>query len=423
MPKANLKLSALLIIAATFGLPDTALGQANKAKDSSLDRQIKEVEKAIAAGKKQSRHLKQQADSLKIDLSKAGRDRVAIADSVQSLEQRLSKLETEIDDLNEAEREKRHLLKSRRGQFTNVLMALQRISRLPPEAVIAYPAGTKDLIRTAILLRSAVPQIEGQATRLREDLIALTATREMIAKRKTQLDKTSQEFRTKRAMLDGLIRIKAAQHERTLSKRRLARRRIAGLSGQARNLRDLFGNLEQERKKQLTEERKKKQKQRLENEQARLQSIPQTPKKIVRLAPPVNLKPFALSRGALRYPAVGRINGRYGEAIRRGVTRKGLTIETRAAAQVVAPHDGKVVFAGIFRGYGQLLIIDHGEGYHTLLAGMSRIDGIMGQYLLSGEPVGVMGTPKEGKPSLYIELRRNSQPINPAPWLAQKKNT
>jgi septal ring factor EnvC (AmiA/AmiB activator) len=100
-----------------------------------------------------------------------------------------------------------------------------------------------------------------------------------------------------------------------------------------------------------------------------------------------------------------------------------LTIETRSSAQVVAPHDGKVVFAGNFRGYGQLLIIDHGEGYHSLLAGMSRIDGIIGQYLLSGEPVGVMGSPKDGKPSLYIELRRNSQPINPAPWLVQKKNT
>jgi len=342
---------------------------------------------------------------------------------VQSLEQRLSKLETEIDDLNGAEKEKRQLLESRRGQFANVLMALQRISRLPPEAVIAYPAGAEDLIRTAILLKSAVPQIEGQAARLREDLIALAATRDLIANRKSQLDKTSHEFRSKRATLDGLIRIKAAQHERTLSKRRKATLRIENLSGQAQNLRDLFGNLEQERRQQLADERKKKQKQRLENNRAKSSSSTKTTKKIARLAPPVDLKPFALSQGTLRYPAVGRISGHYGDLVRRGVTRKGMTIETRASAQVVAPHDGKVVFAGNFRGYGQLLIIDHGEGYHTLLAGMSRIDGIMGQYLLSGEPVGVMGTSDGNKPSLYIELRRNSQPINPAPWLAQKKNT
>ena len=134
---------------------------------------------------------------------------------------------------------------------------------------------------------------------------------------------------------------------------------------------------------------------------------------------PFNLKPFALSRGSLRTPAVGRISGRYGEKAQPGTTRKGITIETRALAQVVAPHNGKIVFAGNFRGYGQLLIIDHGEGYHTLLAGMLRIDVTMGQSILSGEPVGIMGSGENVAPSLYVELRRNGQPINPGPWLAE----
>ncbi len=392
-------------------------------KDNALDNQIKEVEKAIEAGKKQSQQLKQQADDLKSDLSQASRDRIGVATAVQNLEQRLSKLESEIDDLNKAEAEKRNLLDSRRGQFSGVLMALQKLSRLPPEAVIAYPTGAADLIRTAILLRSAVPQIEGQAARLREDLIALAATRELIAKRKSQLAKTSLDFKNKRATLDGLIRIKAAEHERALSQRREATLRIENLSGQAQNLRDLFGNLEQERQKQLAAEKKRKQKQLLEAKKAKSNKTSSTPKKVVRLAPPLDLKPFALSRGSLRYPAVGHISGRYGETVRRGVTRKGLTIETRDSAQVIAPYDGKVVFAGNFRGYGQLLIIDHGEGYHSLLAGMSRIDGIMGQYLLSGEPVGVMGSQIESKPALYIELRRNGQPINPVPWLAKRKSS
>ena len=302
-------------------------------------------------------------------------------------------------------------------------MALQKLSRLPPEAVIAYPTGAADLIRTAILLRSAVPQIEGQAARLREDLIALAATRELIANRKFQLAKTSLEFKNKRSTLDGLIRMKAAEHERALSERREATLRIENLTGQAQNLRDLFGNLEQERKKQLAREREIKQKQQLKVKKANSQKSASVPKKTVRLAPPLDLKPFALSRGSLRYPAVGRINGHYGEIVRRGVTRKGLSIETRDSAQVIAPFDGKVVFAGNFRGYGQLLIIDHGEGYHSLLAGMSRIDGVMGQYLLSGEPVGVMGSHSKGKPSLYIELRRNGQPINPVPWLAKRKSS
>ena len=97
---------------------------------------------------------------------------------------------------------------------------------------------------------------------------------------------------------------------------------------------------------------------------------------------------------------------------------KGITIETRADAQVVTPYDGEVVFAGRFRGYGQLLIIQHGEGYHTLLAGFSRIDSVLGQWLLAGEPVGVMGRGSNGNPALYVELRRNGDAINPLPWLA-----
>ncbi len=409
-----------LIVSASLYLSVPSLAQQ---KDNALDNQIKEVEKEIEAGKKQSRQLKQQVDELKIDISKVSRDRIGVATVVQNLEQRLSKLETEIDDLNDAETEKRKLLESRRDQFSGVLMALLKLSRLPPEAVIAYPTGAADLIRTAILLRSVVPQIEGQAVRLREDLIALAATRDLIAKRKFQLAKTSLEFKNKRSTLDGLIRTKAAEHERALSKRREAKLRIESLSGQAQNLRDLFGNLEQERKKQLSEKRKRKKKQLLEDKKVKSQKSTLTAKKVVRSVPPLDLKPFVLSRGSLRYPAVGRISGHYDKTTRRGIKRKGLSIETRDSAQVIAPFDGKVVFAGNFRGYGQLLIIDHGEGYHSLLAGMSRIDGVMGQYLLSGEPIGVMGSQNEGKPSLYIELRRNGQPINPVPWLAKRKSS
>ncbi|MGA0395445.1 MAG: murein hydrolase activator EnvC family protein, partial [Rhodospirillales bacterium] len=68
-----------------------------------------------------------------------------------------------------------------------------------------------------------------------------------------------------------------------------------------------------------------------------------------------------------------------------------------------------------FKGYGQILIIQHGDAYHTLLAGMRRVDATLGQRLLSGEPIGVMGIQDAGS-RLYIEVRRKGQPINPLPW-------
>jgi septal ring factor EnvC (AmiA/AmiB activator) len=101
-----------------------------------------------------------------------------------------------------------------------------------------------------------------------------------------------------------------------------------------------------------------------------------------------------------------------------GISSKGITIETRSGAQVVAPFDGRIEFAGPFRGYGQILIIEHADGYHSLLAGLGRIDGTVGQSLVAGEPVGAMGS--SDRPSLYLELRRHGQPINPLPWLATR---
>ncbi len=103
-----------------------------------------------------------------------------------------------------------------------------------------------------------------------------------------------------------------------------------------------------------------------------------------------------------------------------GIHAKGVTIATRSRAQVISPADGVVLFAGPFRGYGQLLIIEYGDGYHMLLAGMDRIDAAVGQSLLAGEPVGTMTD--TNAPELYVELRHEGQPINPLPWLTAGKS-
>jgi septal ring factor EnvC (AmiA/AmiB activator) len=134
---------------------------------------------------------------------------------------------------------------------------------------------------------------------------------------------------------------------------------------------------------------------------------------------PSGFHSFVGARGHLLSPASGELMRRYGENDELGVTSKGLTFETRPAAQVIAPYDGRVLFAGPFRGYGQILIIEHGDGYHSLLAGLDRVESPVGQWLVAGEPVGVM--PKGAtKPHLYLELRHNGQPINPLPWLATR---
>lgn len=140
----------------------------------------------------------------------------------------------------------------------------------------------------------------------------------------------------------------------------------------------------------------------------------------VAAVPPVEDAPpgtFAAAKGRLPMPAAGQIEVRFGEPRGDGSLSQGLVLDTREGAQVITPYDGEVVYAGPFRDYGQLLIIAHGGGYHSVLAGFAKIDATVGQWVLAGEPVGVVGSGPGGKATLYVEFRYDGQPIDPMPWL------
>jgi septal ring factor EnvC (AmiA/AmiB activator) len=132
--------------------------------------------------------------------------------------------------------------------------------------------------------------------------------------------------------------------------------------------------------------------------------------------------PFANSQGLLPLPVQGETLVRFGQSDQDGMSSKGIHLETREDAQVISPCDGLILYAGPFRSYGQLLIINPGGGYHVVIAGMDRIDVQHGQYVLAGEPIAAMGaatqtgerSPK--RPTLYVEFRRDQQSIDPEPW-------
>ncbi|MFD1380565.1 murein hydrolase activator EnvC family protein [Fodinicurvata halophila] len=123
-------------------------------------------------------------------------------------------------------------------------------------------------------------------------------------------------------------------------------------------------------------------------------------------------------------PARGHITAGFGDQhpdLQEEVS-EGLILRTRKAAQVVAPFDGKIAYAGPFRRYGLILIIEHDERYHSLLAGFDRLTVEAGQWVMAGEPVGSMKETGDEDPELYIELRRAGQPIDPLPWLETSSN-
>jgi septal ring factor EnvC (AmiA/AmiB activator) len=313
-----------------------------------------------------------------------------------------------------------------------LLGALERLARLPPEAMIALPVAPQDTLRSAILLRAAVPQLELQATALRRDIEALAVVRDEIIAKRADQQAQARALGEERARLGALLARKAALENQTLAERQKAIETADKLAGEATDLRELLVGIAADRKTRELAAREVAATAARAAETGRgdlaqapsrtpvpgpgqaLQSPP-APSQVASLAVPP-LGTFSQARGRLAFPAQGRMVQAFGERLSTGGEARGMTLETQPAAQIVAPYDGQVVFAGPFRDYGQLLIIEHGEGYHMLLAGFERIDSAVNQTLLAGEPVGVMPAAESSR--LYIELRQGGRPINPLPWLA-----
>ncbi|NLH83295.1 MAG: peptidoglycan DD-metalloendopeptidase family protein, partial [Phyllobacteriaceae bacterium] len=149
--------------------------------------------------------------------------------------------------------------------------------------------------------------------------------------------------------------------------------------------------------------------------------------------PPAGTRPasfdLAAARGRLPPPVAGDTILAFGDADAAGLPSRGLSIAARPNAAVTSPCDGAVIFAGPFRSYGKLLIINGGAGYHVVLAGMERIDVEIGQTVLAGEPVGFMGSRPEATgrserdgPILYVEFRKDGTSIDPSPWWAKARD-
>ncbi len=429
------------------------------APDSPTQPRLQEVEKAIEAERAQARESEEKAAALARDLRSLRRKLIVAARATQRREAEITRIEERLGEIAREESDKLTELGDRREQFVQVLMALERMARHPPEALIAQPLGADAMVRTAILLRTAVPSIERRSEDLRREIRELTDLRADAATRRSQLASATAGLKEEHRRLNALIERKSELKEKKDSEVRETRLRVEKLAREAKDLRDLMIRLEAERQARLEAERKaraeaerkakeeaeKKAKAEAESkareaterqaEAERKAAAEEEKRRAAAAAPPSDLTlpeigigagseivPITRARGRLPFPVVGRVVGQYGQATGTGLTRKGISIETRDNAWVIAPYDGLVVFAGPFRGYGRILILEHGEGYHTLLAGLDRIDPVIGQWIAAGEPVGLVESTGQGNPVLYVELRRNGQPINPLPWLASQKD-
>jgi len=378
---------------------------------SSTDAKLQDIERKIQSKQNESARQRARAAALKTEINTVNVELVTAAKRVQDQEEQVAVLESQRARLQREADVKTVQLRTRRRQFSGVIMALSRIARFPTEALIALPIPPEDAVRSAILLRAAVPALENRATVLKGDLQSLASARVAVESRRVDLHGALARLQIEEGRIKIISKKKAALRAEAISKSRAARSQAQMLGKKAKNLRDLVSRLDRQQKRASRLHVRPKAK------------PPRQSRQVQRFG---TIGSISAARGRLPFPAVGKLVGLYGQSLGGGQTRKGVSIRTRFGGQVVAPFAGKVVFAGPFRGYGQLLIIDHGEGYHSLLAGLGRIDALIGQSVLAGEPVAIMtgaGGGASGPPILYVEFRRNNKPINPLPWLVARKGT
>jgi len=389
---------------------------------------LKKIERELGEDRARAAQLEAEAAALAAEIAELRGKSIAAAKRAQDLESEMTAAEDTLQALAAEEAAKAAALTARRAQLGRTLGALQRLALQPPEAALVRSERPIDSARAALLLRVAIPELESRATDLRAEIGDLALLRTRITLERDDLAAATAALNIERDRLAALLARKDDIYAATEGERQATADRMARLAAEAEDLQELAERLEAEKRAAERREAERLLKesqaaeaarQARETAEAASRQVEEQPAQVARLAPPADLRPFPESQASLTMPVRGQVVRLYGqESETPGTTAKGISIQARTAAQVVAPFDGQIAYAGSFRGYGLILIIDHGGRYHTILAGFDRIDAVVGQWVLAGEPVARMGESAGSDPELYFELRRTGQAINPLPWLA-----
>jgi len=404
-----------------------APGQPKAAAPSAED--IKKREQELEAARAQQKRAAELREKLKADIAAIGEDRsklnrqlIDVAAKVRGVETRMGDAEQRLHGLDTRERDIRASLDSRRAEIIEVLAALQRAGRRAPPALLVSPEDALDSLRTAIMLGAVVPEMRARAQKLVADLGELVTLRKTIAAERDQLTADRDNLAADHTRLAALVDERQKKQSAIESDMAAEAERASALARQVNDLQSLIARMEQEVRSAA--------KAAAEAERHGTPAAPNGKPNLAALKDPGRLSPaiaFASARGMLAMPVNGARIRAFGGPNGAGGTEKGISLATRPGAQVTTPCDGWVVYAGPFRSYGQLLILNAGGGYHVLIAGMERISVSIGQFVLTGEPIATMGTTSRiasllaanvSRPVLYIEFRKDGVPIDSSPWWA-----
>jgi septal ring factor EnvC (AmiA/AmiB activator) len=388
------------------------------ASPDAIKQRAQELEAARAAQKASAdaqAKLKAEISAIGQDRSKLNEQLIDVAGKVRAAETGIGDAEARLRPLDAREQSIRSSLDSRRAEIVEVLAALQRAGRRTPPALLVRPEDALQSLRTAMLLGSVVPDLRTRATSLASDLSELIALRKTIATQRDALAGDRDNLKLDQTRLAALVDERQRQQGAIEKDMEAEAARAIALAKQADSLQGLIAKMEQDVKAAAKAALAASQSGRSDS------ALFKNPN---RTSPAIA---FASAKGLFKFPVNGAKIRDFGGSDGAGGIEKGISLATRPGAQVTTPCDGWVVYAGPFRSYGQLLILNAGGGYHVLIAGMERISVNIGQFVLTGEPVAIMGSTSQvasilatnaSQPVLYVEFRKDGTPIDPGPWWA-----
>lgn len=452
--------------AALAALLAVAIAAANPApaQEDDAATRLSAVRLEMEAAESEARRLADEASALGETERRLARELVALAAEERRREESVVAAEARLAALRAEETAKSGQLASRRAELATTLAVLLQLARRPPEALIAMPVSLGDIYATGRLIGGLVPALEARAAEIALDLERLSDLRAQVTRERSVLEDSRTALAAQRAEVAAVIEETARLRALTAQDQAATIAQVAALAAEAADLEELIREAQA-----LIQSDAEATVDAVAAEGAGEPAIalasaiePSEPEPegsgvaviygpplptakpeagdLAAIAPaagepepaaeaeiqvasiveePVPPPSFSAAKGILPLPVAGRIVSRFGDRRGDGTAIKGLVVEALAEAQVVAPFDGEVVFAGPFKEFGQLLIIAHGEGYHSVLAGFATIHVTTGQAVLAGEPVGRLGDSGSRKSNLYIELRHDGQPIDPMPWISR----
>jgi len=337
--------------------------------------------------------------------------------AIYDSERRLGELEAEQDVLKQS-------LKQEELVIAQVLGALQRLGRNPPPAIIVQPNDVLSAVRGAILMGAVVPELRDKALLIAADLQKLQNVGKAIAQERDSLSKQKIILLAEQDDLGKLLDAREKTLQITSQDYEKAQQKASQLAQNASSLKDLIIKLEQDAA--IARARAEAQRQLERSSGSNSMAALNSPGRMNAQTA------FARLKGQLSVPVAGQFMTGFGDDDGLGGRTKGQTLQTVPNATITSPTEGWVIYAGQFRSYGEIVILDVGTGHHILMAGMQRAVANTGQFVLAGEPIAQMGTQSaaiaglgfsaaQSKPILYIEFRRNGTSIDPAPWWSTKQ--